>query len=186
MKLFIMQGTTLAGKTEHGRRLSSDLHLDYISSGNIARSFMDKQTEELFAEGQLSPHDEKIRNVIFERLSIGNSVLLDGFPRTALHVVHLMNFVKKLDRRPSIIVVRLDVPVDVIVKRAVGRGRDQFDTEEVALKRNEVYTTETKPALDFLGRWFGTQVTVTVPAEAEKDNVYRTLLDMLDDAGVIL
>jgi cytidylate kinase len=61
MKIFVMQGTTNAGKTAHGRQLAKDLGLEYVSSGDIARGLMDEETKAEFAEGKLSPHDAEIR-----------------------------------------------------------------------------------------------------------------------------
>jgi adenylate kinase family enzyme len=189
MKIFVMQGTTNAGKTAHGRQLAKDLGLEYVSSGDIARGLMDEETKAEFAEGKLSPHDAEIRRAIYDRIVESRAgVVLDGFPRTAAHVIDLILWLEEtygsLDEQncPDICVVRLDVAVPVIVARVKARARDEFDTAEVALKRHAVYIDDTATAFNFLAsRPNVSLVVVTLPQEASFDSVHLALLGELED-----
>lgn len=193
MRIFVMMGTTLAGKTRHGKQLAKELGCEYIASGDIARSLMDEKTKEEFAQGKLSPHDEKIRQAIYERIlgaiSCGG-VVLDGFPRNAAHVIDFITWLEDWiqqggHNRASVIVVRLDVPASVIVARASLRERDQFDTSEIALKRHGLYLNETAPALEYLARVYGNVATITLVAEADFEHVHNAIMGELEDKQII-
>ncbi len=183
MTIFVMQGTTLAGKTEHGRRLAKELGADYIASGDIARSLMDAATKAEFSEGKLSPHDKQIREAIYKRIADAKeSVVLDGFPRIPAHVIDFIMWRHDTFKHPpKIVVIKIAVPVSVIIARGENRKRDEFDTAATILKRHAVYKDETEPALDFMVTFFGHGVAVSLPAEAEKTNVYSAIVDELAD-----
>ena len=153
---------------------------------------MDDKTKAEFAQGKLSPHDAKIRQVIYEKILSANAVggvVLDGFPRNAAHVIDfitwLEDWLRQTASRATVSIVRLDVPASVVIARVTGRGRDQFDTPEVVLKRHQVYLDETVPALEYLGRVYGNVVTITLVAEAAFENVHQTIMNELEDRKFI-
>ena len=193
MRLYVMMGTTLAGKTEHGKRLARDLHCAYICSGDIARQLMDDKTKAEFANGKLSPHDSAIRQEIYRLLlefqsSYPSGVVLDGFPRNAAHVINLItwleDWVYQTASRLQVVVVRLEVPASVIVARSAMRGRDQFDTPEIVLKRHNVYLDESAPALEYLAKVYGQMVEITLTAEATFESVHQSIVDELADRNL--
>lgn len=185
MNAFIMMGTTLAGKTLHGKELAKRFGMDYVSSGDIARSMMDAATKAEFAEGRLSPHDKEIRSAIFAKMwnahHHGRHIVLDGFPRTPWHVVHLL--AQELPQK--FVVINLDVSLPVIVERTIERKRDEFDTEAVVLKRNEVYEKETRPGLLFLSDHFGQRINVIVNYELEREEITKTIIERLGRRGLL-
>lgn len=179
MNCYIMMGTTLAGKSEHGKRLAAEYGKVYVSSGDIARSLMDDATKAEFAEGKLSPHDLEIRKAIFRKMweayHSGKDIVLDGFPRTPWHVVHFLAQVFP----QQMIVIELDTARDVVIARACKRSRDEFDTEAIVTKRNEVYVKETAPALRFLCEHFGRSIYVPVLFEQEPTTVFAKIVTEL-------
>lgn len=190
MTIYVMQGTTLAGKTQHGRRLAKDFGMEYVSSGDIARSLMDDATRSEFAQGKLSPHDEKIRMAIYAKIVqanlYGDNILLDGFPRIPMHVIDFMTWRRDFfEICPKIVVIKIETCAALIVERGTKRQRDTFDTPETILKRHTIYRDETEPALDFMSSFFGSQVLVTLNHEAEIDNVYEAIVGELKDNGHI-
>lgn len=192
MRIYVMMGTTMAGKTEHGKALARELGYDYIASGDIARSLMDEKTKVEFAQGKLSPHDEKIRQTIYGLILKSNAVggvVLDGFPRNAAHVIDFITWLEdwlhQTASRATVTVIRLDVPISVIIARVSKRGRDQFDTSDIVLKRHTVFLDETVQPLEYLAHVYGSIVTITLASEASFDSVHQTIVNELEDRKYI-
>ncbi|MDE2567170.1 MAG: adenylate kinase [Burkholderiales bacterium] len=125
--------------------------------------------------------DELIIGLVQERLArpdCAQGFLFDGFPRTIPQADALKHAGVPLD-----VVLEIDVPDSAIVERMSGRrshpasgrtyhvkfnppkveGRDDVtgepliqrddDKEETVRKRLEVYQTQTRPLIDYYGRW---------------------------------
>ncbi len=145
-KLWIVAaGSTGAGKTTHMRELAKRHGFCHISSGDIARSMMDSQTDALFKEGQLSPHETAIQTKIVKELREHDVCLLDGFPRIIEQYVALKLWAQELKAR--IIVVYFDVAETILKERWGSRRRDAFDTTHAAEKRHELYGAYTHKVL---------------------------------------
>ena len=130
----VLLGPPGAGKGTQAEVISQNLGLPHISSGDIFRENLKKQTDlgkkasEYMDRGELVPDDLTIA-MIQERLSRPDCLegaLLDGFPRTipqaeALAVM-LAGFNGKVESVPYI-----NVPEDVLIERLTGRWtcRDQ-------------------------------------------------------------
>ena len=124
----VLLGPPGAGKGTQAQIISEKLDLPHISSGDIFRENLKKETElgtraaSFINRGELVPDDLTIA-MIRERLSrpdCTNGALLDGFPRTpgqakALDSM-LVDFHGKVDAVPYI-----NVPEDVLVERLTGR-----------------------------------------------------------------
>ncbi len=125
--------------------------------------------------------DDLIINLVKERLKqpdCANGYLFDGFPRTIPQAEAL-----KAANVPIDFVLEIDVPDDEIIQRMSGRrvhpasgriyhvkfnpprseGRDDVtgeplvlrddDREETVKKRLEVYRAQTRPLVDYYGKW---------------------------------
>ncbi len=130
----VLLGPPGAGKGTQAEVISQNLELPHISSGDIFRENLKRQTDlgkkasEYMDRGELVPDDLTIA-MIQERLSRPDCLegaLLDGFPRTipqaeALAVM-LSRFNGKVESVPYI-----NVPEDVLIERLTGRWtcRDQ-------------------------------------------------------------
>lgn len=144
--IIVMGGSTGAGKTTHGKILADRHGMTYISSGDIARGLMDQKTDELFKDGQLSPHEEAIRSAIYDKLAGANDSVLDGFPRLAEQYSQLKHWALVLNQ--ALVLVWLRPSRSVLVHRWGMRHRDAYDTETAAKKRDELYNTATLPLLE--------------------------------------
>ena len=128
--------------------------------------------------------DELIINLVKERIAqpdCANGFLFDGFPRTIPQADAMKAAGVKLDY-----VLEIDVPFEAIVERMSGRrshpasgrtyyvkfnppkvaGKDDVtgedliqrddDKEETVKKRLDVYHSQTKPLVDYYGKWAAT------------------------------
>jgi adenylate kinase family enzyme len=138
--IIIVVGSTGAGKTTHSRLLAEKTGAHYISSGDIARSFMDKETSELFHQGQLSPHEVAIRAEVIRQIDAHEVIVLDGFPRKPEQYTWL-----KEATEAEFFVVKLDWTEKVLVNRWIDRTRNEHDTLKAYALRHELYRTDTEP-----------------------------------------
>lgn len=122
----ILLGPPGSGKGTQAMRLSKELNIPHISTGDLFRDHIKRKTElgeaasSYINQGKLVP-DQLTLDMLFARISQSDCVhgyILDGFPRT-------LSQAEALDARlPSTIqflVLNLDVPDGVLVERAVGR-----------------------------------------------------------------
>lgn len=127
MNLLIM-GRPGAGKGTQAANIKEFYHIPHISTGDMFRAAAKKQTKlgllakDYMDKGLLVP-DEVTIGVVKERLlesDCKKGFLLDGFPRTIAQAESLESFLKENGIAIDA-VLDVDVPVDVLVKRIVGR-----------------------------------------------------------------
>ena len=127
MKLLIM-GRPGGGKGTQAANIKEYYGIPHISTGDMFRAAIKNQTKlgllakEYMDKGLLVP-DEITIGIVQERLlesDCKKGFLLDGFPRTIAQAESLESFLKEnsiaLDA-----VLDVDVPVEILVKRIVGR-----------------------------------------------------------------
>jgi adenylate kinase len=124
----VLLGPPGAGKGTQAEAISAELHLPHISSGDIFRENLKRQTElgKLAAgfinKGELVPDDITIA-MIRERLSQSdcqNGALLDGFPRTPAQAEALSSMLSSIDGQVKS-VPYISVPENILVDRLTGR-----------------------------------------------------------------
>jgi adenylate kinase len=124
----ILLGPPGAGKGTQAKILSKELGLPHISSGDIFRENLKKQTElgmvaeEYINRGDLVPDDVTIA-MIQERLSrsdCNRGAILDGFPRTATQAEAFNEMLGKIGDEIAI-VLNINVPEPVLVNRLSNR-----------------------------------------------------------------
>ncbi len=185
MKLLIM-GRPGAGKGTQAANIKEYYGIPHISTGDMFRAAIKNGTKlgltakEYMDKGLLVP-DEVTIGIVKERLlepDCKKGFLLDGFPRTIAQAESLENFLKEnaieLDA-----VLDVDVPVEILVRRMVGRRvckgcgatyhvefnapknqgicdvcgtpliQRADDTEATAKNRLAVYDNNTAPLLNF-------------------------------------
>lgn len=138
LKLIIF-GPPSAGKGTQAQRLSKEYGLPQVSTGDLLREAVAKQTplgvriKSYLDTGKLGP-DDLIVQLIKERVSkpdCANGYLLDGFPRT-------MGQAEELDKMTDIdLVLNIVVDHESLVERAVGR--------RICRKCNAVYNVKSNP-----------------------------------------
>lgn len=140
-----------AGKGTQAQKIVSDYGIPQISTGEILREAVAKQTPlgqqvgPLMAAGKLVP-DELVIGIVEERLKAPDcekGFLLDGFPRTLPQAKALDEVLKRVGRAIDH-VVSLEVPDSVIHERMKGRGRAD-DSPETVQKRLDEFRRLTAP-----------------------------------------
>ncbi|MDD5561340.1 MAG: adenylate kinase [Candidatus Omnitrophica bacterium] len=124
----VLLGPPGAGKGTQAKRLSEELGLPHISTGDILRqnvkdgSALGKQAKDIMEKGLLVP-DELVAAMLDERFSnpdIKNGFILDGYPRTLSQAKTLDDILAR--KKISVdLVVYLNTSDDVIIKRLTGR-----------------------------------------------------------------
>jgi adenylate kinase len=126
--LVILLGAPGAGKGTHAKRLSSLLGIPHISTGDIFREEMEKNSElgqevrRYVERGELVP-DEVVNQIVKKRLSQDDckkGFILDGYPRTLQQAEALEQILKELSL-PLKKVINLVVSEEEIIRRLSGR-----------------------------------------------------------------
>jgi adenylate kinase len=151
----ILLGPPGAGKGTQAQAISETLRLPHISSGDIFRENLKKETElgKLAAgfmnKGELVPDDVTIA-MIRERLSRPDcqaGALLDGFPRTPAQAVALSKMLQDLGGQVTA-VPYISVTEPVLIERLTGR----WTCRQAGHIFHEKYNPPQKPGLcDFDG-----------------------------------
>jgi adenylate kinase len=150
----VLVGPPGAGKGTQAVRLAERLDVPHISTGDLFRANLKDETDlgreakRYMDAGDLVP-DEVTVAMVRERLTHDDAAkgfILDGFPRTRSQATSLGELLAERDEQLDA-VVELQVPEDELVRRLMGRGRDD-DTEDVIRRRQQVYRSETAPLLD--------------------------------------
>ena len=124
----IMLGGPGSGKGSVGGKISEDLNLPHIATGDIFRDVAKKETElgrkikNLIDNGKYVP-DDVVIEMVEDRLSqddVKNGAILDGFPRTKEQAVALDNFLSSKGQKVDA-AIELDVSDEDIVKRTITR-----------------------------------------------------------------
>ncbi len=127
-KYYVLIGPPGAGKGTQAQRISKALELPHISSGDLFRENLKKETElgkkakSFMDRGELVPDDLTI-SMVRERLAepdCKNGALLDGFPRTPAQAQALSETLASFNGQVNA-VPYIKVAEDILVKRLTGR-----------------------------------------------------------------
>lgn len=140
----VLVGGPCSGKSSAGKLAAKHLGAYYISSGDIARRMAEANTDAQnnLNNGKLAPEDEMRKAIRHEirkgiRVSMGNIIILDGFPRFNEQAEWLIdNFRDVLD----IHYVLIHAPSWVLRDRAKNRSRADDGSFD---KRYSYYRTVT-------------------------------------------
>lgn len=125
-RVVILLGAPGAGKGTQAQRLSRDLGLAHISTGDLFRENLRGKTplgleaQQFMDSGQLVP-DALVIQMLFDRVSrpdCAEGYLLDGFPRTIAQAEALE---VALGASAGLTVLNLEVDPETIIERASGR-----------------------------------------------------------------
>ena len=152
----VLFGGPGSGKGTQSAKLIHDYGLYHISTGELLRDHIKKETElgkiaeSYISKGQLIPDDLMI-SIIEDTLdndAKGKAgVIFDGFPRTIPQAEALQELLKK---RGSDLhaVIGLEVPDEELIKRMLHRGVETGradDNPQTIHNRLDVYHTQTQP-----------------------------------------
>ena len=157
-KRIVFLGPPNSGKGTQAAILAKSLGIPAISTGEMLRaavaagSDLGKQVEGILAAGDLV-NDDLMADVVRDRLAQGDAgegFLLDGYPRTAGQAATLEDILAGIEADLDSVVL-IDAPEEVLVARALGRGRVD-DKEEIVRERLRVYREKTAPLNEFYER----------------------------------
>lgn len=147
-----------AGKGTQCERLSVELGIPHISSGEMLRaskgdSSLGKLISSYIDGGNLAP-DDLVMQFIIERLKQPDCVagyLFDGFPRTVNQACMFEAYLSERNQGLDVVVnlvAQEDALVDRLLRRAKVQNRAD-DTIETIQSRLRIFHRQTAPVLDF-------------------------------------
>jgi adenylate kinase len=181
----IMLGPPGAGKGTQGDRIASRYGVPHISSGELFRDEVARQTEtgktlqRYLDAGDLVP-DHLVLSLIMDRVIAAEAdggYVLDGFPRTLPQAEAAAKVAREASMSAQA-VLYLEVPPDVLAARLASRGEGRADDSvQVARHRLEVYLQHTRPLIDYYER---RGIIVRVDASPPVDEVSEAVFAALD------
>ena len=150
----VLFGPPGAGKGTQAARLAEHLGVPAIATGDVLRAAIKQGTKRgleakrSMDRGDLVP-DDLIVALIGGELEgrDGESIVLDGFPRTVAQADALAEALEPHGRELTSVVL-IDVPDAVVAERISGRGRAD-DAPETVRERLHVYHDETEPLIEY-------------------------------------
>ena len=182
MRLLLI-GAPGAGKGTQAGRLAQRYGIAHISSGDLLRQHVQKQTalgrkiKSYLDRGDLVPDSmvlDMLRKPVVAAVESGGYVL-DGFPRTVEQAQASFPTAQALGVAVQA-AVHLDVPRAELVRRLLARGRGQDDTQAVIERRLQVYLDRTVPLLEY---YAGREWMFTVDGSQPPDAVHQAIVARL-------
>lgn len=183
----ILFGAPGCGKGTQSLFLAEHYSLDHVSTGELLREEVRKETEfgekveALISKGHLVS-DEIILELLFEHLEEIDEftgVILDGFPRTVGQAEALFREFKERGWVAPIL-VNIEVDEDILVSRLLERGKVSGrtdDNEETIRNRFKIYNSATQPVIDYYAQHGDL---ITVNGQAEIKEVTQRIIDAVD------
>jgi adenylate kinase len=169
MKNIILFGAPGAGKGTQAKLLKSKYGLIHISTGEVFRYHIKKQTDlgklakTYIDKTQLVPDDVTIKMLIneVERFPDAKGIIFDGFPRTKYQADSLCTFLRSKGDMINAMIA-LEVPDQVLIERILLRGKssgrvnDQSeDRIKIRLQNYHENTDILKSYYQKLGKYHG-------------------------------
>jgi adenylate kinase len=155
----LLLGPQGSGKGTQANRISAELGVPHIASGEILRAEMaagtdlGRRVKDVVDRGDLVSDDLMIE-LIKTRLAQADTELgfvLDGFPRTTVQAEALDEMFGDIGRTFSVVFALLipdEVAIDRLLRRAEIEGRTD-DTLDAIRRRLETYHRETAPLVEY-------------------------------------
>lgn len=184
----VLFGGPGSGKGTQSEKLIDKYGLHHISTGEVLRDHIKKETElgkiakRYIDEGQLIPDDLMIKildDVLENEAKDKPGVIFDGFPRTIPQAEALNELLKKRDKELHA-VVGLEVPDEELVKRMINRGKmtgRADDNEDTIKKRLNVYHSQTSPLRDHYKKQ---NKYIAIDGNKEIDKIFDAIVKELD------
>lgn len=193
----ILLGSPGAGKGTQADTLSENLKLKHVSSGELFRNEISKQSllgkeSKYYIENGLLVPDKLTNEIIIKGLKdiMSKGFILDGFPRN-LKQVYALESIVDISLKTGLIVffikIEKELAIDRLTVRSVQENRLD-DKHDSVLKRIEVYENETKPIVEYFknrGVLFEIDGASSMDA-VSKDilNIFNTNMMLLPSEGI--
>ncbi len=155
-KKLLFLGPPGAGKGTQANLFCNKYGLSHLSTGDLLRdevssgSVLGLKAAEIMNKGELVS-DELVLSIVEGRLlNTNDGWLLDGFPRNVNQANSLKILLEKINQ-PLERVVLIKIADDYLIKRLLGRGR-QDDNEQVIANRLQIYREKTSPLIDLYNK----------------------------------
>ena len=156
----ILFGKPGSGKGTQAEFIKNKYDLVHISTGNVFRYNISKQTElgllakSYMNKGELVPDNVTIKMLEAEvnKFPNVNGFIFDGFPRTTTQAEMLDKFLKDKDLEISM-TIALEVDEDVLIARLINRGKEsgRVDDQDKSKIQNrfEEYNKKTSKLIEY-------------------------------------
>jgi adenylate kinase len=185
----ILFGPPGSGKGTQSEKLIQKYGFKHISTGDLLRSEIAKQTElglqakSFMDAGQLVP-DAVVIGMVDNVIKANPSVygfLFDGFPRTRAQAEALDQLLQSYNEKINL-VLAMDVPDEELVNRMIGRSKTSGRTDdadpEIQKKRIGVYKNETLAVADHYRQF---DRVVNVNGLGSIDEIFAALCKQIDE-----
>ena len=184
----ILFGPPGSGKGTQSEKVIEKYHLVHLSTGDLLRSQIAKQTalgleaKKLMTKGQLVP-DEVVVGMIHSCLdhnAKAEGFLFDGFPRTESQAQSLDALMEQKKETINLF-IGLDVSekeiTDRLMKRGATSNRPDDSDPEIIAKRISVYKTETQSVAEHYIKY---DKVVMIPGEGSIDDIFKRICTEID------
>ena len=184
----VLFGAPGSGKGTQSAKLIDNYGLHHISTGEVLRDHIKRETElgkiakQYIDEGQLIPDELMISILddVLEKEAKGKKgVIFDGFPRTIPQADALNELLKKRGTELHA-VVGLEVPEEELIQRMLNRGKETGradDNLETIKKRLEVYRNQTSPLKDHYTKQ---NKYLKINGSGNVDDIFRSISSGID------
>ncbi|MDE6227746.1 MAG: adenylate kinase [Muribaculaceae bacterium] len=187
----VLFGAPGSGKGTQSAKLIDKYGLHHISTGEVLRDHMSRETElgkiarTYIENGQLIPDDLMISildDVLEQEAKGKKGVIFDGFPRTIPQAEALKELLQKRGTDLHA-VVGLEVPEEELVERMLNRGKETGradDNIDTIRKRLDVYHNQTSPLRDY---YSGTGKYLPVNGSGNVEDIFTEISKGIESLG---
>lgn len=132
--MIILMGLAGSGKSTQGNILADERGAVWLSAGQVLRDTPNEEVHEIQRRGELVPDTVTIplmAEAMARVFAEGKDVVLDGYPRT----IEQAEWVAENAAERILIVIRIEVPKDELIRRMELRGRADDTSREAIEER---------------------------------------------------